>query len=396
MKTSTLQAKARSKKLRSKRVLLALGWYAVAIHQGVARYARRAGWTLDIAHCRSSLYPSQWRGDGIISILGSIPALDQLVQASKLPTVNIGPPWQAHGCITVSPDNEAIGRLGAQHFLDRGFRHFAYYHSVPPQPGQTPRMDAFAREISERGLDFHVLTLRQEPGKPRGKGPHSATSWLQVRLQALPKPVALMADFDDFAVDCMNACMEAGLAVPEEVAILGVDNDALRCDFTQVPLSSVDDDQEGQGYAAAECLDCLMRGGQVAPDALLIPPRGIVTRASTDILKIEHPQVATALRLIHERFAEPISVQTVVSLVPMSYRTLHDAFYRQMGRTIAQEIVKTRLDHACRLLETTAAKLEAVAAKTGFGDVERMRKTFQRILKTSPNDYRLKVTAKGP
>ena len=392
--TTTLQSKPRSPKLRSKRVLLALGWYAVAIHQGVARYARRAGWTLDIAHCRSSLYPSQWRGDGIISILGSIPAVDQLVRAAKLPTVNIGPPWQAHGCVTVSPDNEAIGRLGAQHFLDRGFRHFAYYHSVSPQPGQTPRMDAFAREITERGLDFHVLALRPEQGKARGKGQHSSTSWLQARLQALPKPVALMADFDDFAVDCMNACMEAGLAVPEEVAILGVDNDALRCEFAQVPLSSVDDDQEGQGYAAAEGLNRLMRGEPVAPESLLIPPRGIVTRASTDILMIEHPQVAAALRFIHARFAETITVQTVVSHVPMSYRTLHDAFYRQMGRTIAQEIVKARLDHACRLLETTGAKLETIAAKAGFGDVERMRKTFRRMLKTSPNDYRLKVTSK--
>jgi LacI family transcriptional regulator len=394
--TTTRQAKASSKNQRSKRVLLALGWYAVAIHQGVARYARRAGWTLDIAHCRSSLYPSHWRGDGIISILGSIPVLDQLVQASKLPTVNIGPPWYAHDFITVSPDNEAIGRLGAQHFLDRGFRHFAYYHSAPPLPGQTPRMDAFAREITTRRLDFYLLAPGQEQSKSLRKGQQPVSAWLQARLKALPKPLALMADFDDFAMDAMSACMEAGLAVPEEVAILGVDNDALRCDFTQVPLSSIDDDQEGQGYAAAECLDCLMRGGRVDPAALLIPPRGIVTRASTDILKIDHPQVAAALRFIHERFAEPITVQTVVSQVPMSYRTLHDAFYQQMGRTIAQEIVKTRMDHACRLLEATPSKLETIAEKVGFGDIERMRKTFHRILKTSPNDYRLKVTSKVP
>jgi len=373
---------------RTRKVLLALGWYSVAIHQGVARYARKAGWTLDIAHCRVSIYPQRWQGDGIISILGSNPSIDRLVRAARLPTVNIGPPWKAEGFPTVSPDNEAIGRLGAHHFLDRGYRYFAYYHTAPLTPGQNPRMDAFAREIKARGLDFYLLAPPQKKIEKRQTGTQTTTSWLTARLRALPKPVALMADFDDHAVDVMNACMEDGLAVPEEIAILGVDNDVLRCDFTSVPLSSIDDDQEGQGYAAAEWLDRLMHGEKAVSESVLVSPRGVVTRASSDILKIEHPQVAAALRYIHEHFAEPITVQTVVSKVPMSYRSIHDAFYRQMGRTIAQEIVKTRLDYACRLLERDDLKVETIASKAGFGDAERMRKTFQRLLEIAPNDYR--------
>lgn len=373
---------------RTKKVLMALGWYSVAIHQGVARYARKAGWTLDIAHCRISIYPERWRGDGIISILGSNPSIDQLVRTARLPTVNIGPPWKAEGFPTVSPDNEAIGYLGAHHFLDRGYRYFAYYHTAPLMPGQNPRMEAFAREIKARGLEFFLLAPPQKKIEKRQMGTQTTTSWLTARLRALPKPVALMADFDDHAVDVMNACMEDGLKVPEEIAILGVDNDVLRCDFTPVPLSSIDDDQEGQGYAAAEWLDRLMHGEKAISESVLVSPRGVVTRASSDILKIEHPQVAAALRHIHEHFAEPLTVQAVVDKVPMSYRSIHDAFYQQMGRTIAQEIVKTRLDYACRLLESGELKVETIAENAGFGDAERMRKTFQRMLEIAPNDYR--------
>lgn len=373
-------------KRKNKHVLLALGWYASAIHQGVAHYARAARWSLDINYCRTIAYPKKWKGDGIIAILGSNPSVDAMVKASRLPTVCIGPKITAGKFPVVTPDNEAIGALGARYLLDHGFKHFAYYvHSAHEPAEASLRARAFKREILNHGYTFKLIS----PPKKNSMLIHHDVfmEWLKREILALPKPVALMADYDDLATHVIDACEASALRIPDDVAVLGVGNDSLRCELTQVPLSSIDDDQFGQGFKAAELLDNLMSGKKPPVKTTETPPKGVVDRASTDILKINHAHVAAALRLIHEHFREPINVDYIARSVPMSYRSLHDAFLNQMGRTIGDEIEKVRLNHACRLLEDASRKIEDVALSSGFGSAERMRKTFLRNLKVAPRHY---------
>jgi LacI family transcriptional regulator len=387
MKTISPKIPKHFHKKKNKHVLLALGWYASAIHQGVAHYARAARWSLDINYCRTISYPKIWKGDGIIAILGSNPSVDAMVQASRLPTVCIGPRSTAKHFPLVTPDNQSIGEKGARYLIDHGFKHFAYYvHSVH-EPGETtPRVMAFKKVVAEQGLTFHLICPPAQKSKPL-KTHDAFMAWLRREIGSLPKPVAIMSDYDDLATNIIDACEGSGISIPDEVAVLGVGNDGLRCELTQVPLSSIDDDQFGQGYKAAEMLDRLMSGKHLPSKIVEIPPKGIVTRTSSDILKISHIHVATALRIIHEHFQEPINVAYITRAVPMSYRSLHDAFLKQMGRTLGDEIEKVRMDHACRLLDDSSRKIEDVAFSSGFGSAERMRKTFLRNMKIAPRDY---------
>jgi len=395
MKTISPKAPKHSEKRNNKHVLLALGWYASSIHQGVAHYARASRWSLDINYCRTITYPKVWKGDGIIAILGSNPSVDAMVQASRLPTVCIGPKVTAKHFPLVTPDNPVIGDTGARYLMDHGFKHFAYYvHSVH-EPGETtPRVLAFKKRVAGQGHTFHLIC---PPTKKlaRMKNHDAFMEWLKKKIQQLPKPVAIMGDYDDLATNVIDACESSGISIPDEVAVLGVGNDGLRCELTQVPLSSIDDDQFGQGYKAAEMLDLLMAGKKLPAKIVEIPPKGIVTRTSSDILKIAHVHVATALRLIHAHFQEPITVAHIARSVPMSYRSLHDAFLKQMGRTIGDEIEKVRMDHACRLLDDSSRKIEDVAISSGFGSAERMRKTFLRNLKIAPRDYQKQQTERA-
>ncbi len=376
---------------KRRRVLLALGWYSTDLHRGVAAYARKAGWALNIDMERGTPIPRNWKGDGVICVLGMDPTIDEAVLAWKLPTVSIGP-FSTKEIPQVMPDNETIGKLAGEHFLMRGFRNFAYYVRSGGL-GERLRMEGFRRRIAEAG---HELTLLQRnPGGHRADaaGESGDLGWLEEKLTALRKPAAVFAEYDDRAIEILDACENAGLSVPEEVAVLGVDNDELRCGFATTPLSSVDDDQAKQGYEAAHLLDCLMKGEPLPDRKLLIQPRGIVTRKSTDILAIEHPNVAKALRLIWEHYTEPLTAEAVATEIPMSSRRLHDAFLKHVGRTMAEEITRRRLEHAQRLLEDPKRrKMEEVAERSGFTSADHMGKIFMRALGVSPSIYRRQKT----
>ena len=376
---------------KNRRVLLALGWYATDLHRGVAAYARSAGWALNIDMERGSPIPHRWGGDGIICVLGMNSAIDQAVLEWELPAVSIGP-FSTERIPQVMPDNNAIGKLAGEHFLMRGFRNFAYYVRSGGL-GERLRMEGFQRRLAEAG---HELTLLRHPaGIRNGKsdGGSEDLSWVEKQLSKLRKPLAVFTEYDDRALEILNACENAGLAVPEQVAVLGVDNDELRCVFATTPLSSVDDDQAKQGYEAARLLDTLMKGGTPRERRVLVQPKGVVTRKSTDILAVDHPNVAKALRLIWEHYTEPITAEVIAKEIPMSSRRLHDAFVQHVGRSMAEELSRRRVEHAQRLLEDRERrKMEAIAESAGFTSADHMCKIFTRTLKISPSAYRREKT----
>ena len=387
-----------AKRSPRRRVLLALGWYAAALHRGVASYAHKVRWVLNTEMERGGGPPPGWKGDGIICVLGSNGDVDALVASGGTPAVSIGP-ITLGDIPSVTPDHAAIGRMACEHFLERGFRHFAFFIRSGSRAEQL-RLDAFRRRVEEAGYRLSCIKwFGRNAGRTRKRNAPDPIdlNWLGRQLVALPKPLAVFAEFDDRAIEILEACENAGISVPEEVAVMGVDNDELRCPFAPVPLSSIDDDQSRQGFEAARILDDLMSGSAPAMRRMAIAPLGVTTRESTDILAIDHPNVAKALRIIWERYTEPLTAKDVSAEVPMSDRRLHDAFVRHVGRTMAEEISRRRIEHARRLLEDSDwKKLEDVAWRSGFSSADHMCKVFSRTIGVTPSSYRREHTERHP
>ncbi len=369
-------------------ILLALGWYSAAMHLGIAKYARQAGWVLDLAMTRDGFVPRAWKGDGIICLLHKEPELYDFIKSARKPVVNIGdanPP----GIPSVHTDSMRVGHMAADHFIERGFRNMAFFLRIDT-PSARERCEAFRSRVEEAGGAFHLIDW---PAHTKGATNYSEIElikWLGKIVKSLPKPLAIFSQHDEVAIDVLYACQDRGIPVPEQVAVLGVDNDALRCEFAPVPLSSVDSNQEMEGYEAAALLDRLLCGEPKPKKPVLVHPVGITTRLSTDILAVQHPHVAAALLYIWKNYAKPINAKTVSANVPISYRRLHDAFLERVGKTLADVITDKRLEKAKRLLIDTDHKGHDIAVECGFPNDDRMGRVFKRILGMTPMEYRAK------
>lgn len=377
-------------------ILIALNWYSLAIHRGIARYASEAGWILDSSMTRHGLVPKDWRGDGIISCLHWGSDLHELIERTTLPVVNIG--GTILGRPAVMPNDIAIGKLAADYFKKRGFLNYAFFLKSNALTSRN-RCRAFVDAARRAGGRYFILDWPKASAMPRQTrySQHYPASehderrllrWLEQEIARLPKPVAIFGEFDDPAIDVLYACREQHIMVPEQVAVLGMDNDPLRCEFAPVPLSSIDINQELLGYRAASLLDQLLRREPLAKKVVRIPPAGIVTRQSTDILAIAHPHVATVLRYIWQNYARKINAKTAAATVPISYRWLHSAFLQHVGRTIADEIQHKRLEAAKKLLTESRQKAREIAMAAGFPNEDRMGRVFRRVEGMSPTAFR--------
>jgi LacI family transcriptional regulator len=281
-------------------------------------------------------------------------------------------------------DNVRIGRIGAEHLLQRGFRSLAFLKCTD-YTDIRGREAGFAAAVHEAGvrydcLDWHAASRR----KPQG----DLQSWLGKRLLKLPRPLGVMAQSDHRAYSLIDACQSAGLAVPEQVAVVGVDNDAYTCEFAPVPITSVESSREELAYRGAELLDRLMQGESPPSEPLLIPPGGLVLRQSSDILAIDHPEVAKALSFVWKYHGQRIGVDDVVAATTMSRCGLYRAFERYVGRTIRQELERTRIEHGQRLLLTTSDSVSRIARLCGFGSGEQFCRVFTANLGVTPRDFR--------
>lgn len=375
------------KNKRRTSVLLALGWYSAGIHRGITRYAREAGWVLDLTLTRNRLSPEIPQGDGIISLLRHEEVdFHEAIRKTKLPIVDISDA-PMRGAVTVRADNKVIGRMAAEHFLERGFRDMAFF--LPTETlGGRERCDAFRAEATRGGARFHLLDWSAHDKNYQQKARSTMITWLARELAKLPKPIAIFAKHDEAGIAVLQACQWANIPVPEQAAVLGVDNDAMQCEFTSVPLSSIDNNQEMEGYEAARQLDRLMKGLPAPKKTVLVQPIGVVTRLSSDILAVKHPHVASALLHIWQNYTKPINVKTVVATVPISYRWLHKAFLENIGRTIAEEITLKRLEKAKQLLADTDMNLKEIAEACGFPGSIRVVRVFRRELGTTPMEWR--------
>jgi LacI family transcriptional regulator len=207
-------------------------------------------------------------------------------------------------------------------------------------------------------------------------------------IKNLPKPVGIMACFDILGRQVLEACRQIEAAVPDDVAVVGVDNDELLCELADPPLSSVAPDAHRTGYVAAELLDQLMSGKSVPPHGHFIEPLAVVVRASSDVLAIEDPDVSHAMRFIRERACDGINVQDVLQSVPLSRRVLEGRFRKLVGRTPHEEIDRVRLDRVKELLRESELPLTEIAVRTGYEHVEYLSVVFKKRTGQPPSEYR--------
>lgn len=288
------------------------------------------------------------------------------------------------GMPNIVSDHRAIGAMAAQHLLERGFRHFAFC-GYPGLFWSDQRLDGFERTLRQAGHSVDVYVPPTERGRlSREREQTSLEGWLKV----LPKPVGLMACIDERGQQVAEVCKAASLSIPDQVAIIGVNNDELVCTLSTVPTSSVAISAEEGGFEAAACLHRLMLGHRPKSDSITIHPTHVVTRLSTDIIAISDPQVAGAVRFIQDACKRPLYVDDVAKAVGLSRRVLEKRFRVGLKRTVHGQIRKSRINLITRMLIDSRMSISEIALTTGFSDATHIARYFRAETGISLAEYR--------
>lgn len=365
-----------------------LSYYRQALH-GIWRYAEaRPHWELTpvIPGDRALNVKSKHCPDGLI-VTANTRAFEESLKNWRRPAVNVSAVIEGLRFPRVGVDNAKVGQMAAAHFLERGLEHTGFV-GPPNQLFSNHRQIAFCEAVENAGatVDCFISRVKQEfdPLGLHWDLEASVDGW----LKKLPKPVGIFAPNDLWGIQVIRACRRAELRVPEDVAVLGVDNDGLYCEMTRPQLSSVIIPAEQIGYEAVAMLERLL-GGELPPtEPLLLPPVGIKSRRSTEVLAIEDEQVVAAVRFIREWGHLPLHVEDILRQLPVGRRTLERRFRQFLGWGIAEEIQRTHLSLAQRLLAATDLSMQAVAIQSGFLDYRHMARVFRRYLDITPTAYR--------
>lgn len=326
------------------------------------------------------------RPDGLIGGINTESAA-QALASWRCPIVNVSAVLPDLPFPRVGVDNHAVGRLAAEHFLERGLRHFGFaghrswLFSVEREAG-------FRKVVEKAGHEVLVHhDAAAQPFDPLGQhGPlhRRVAEW----IERLPKPVGVLLPNDLWGLQLSEVCRQVGLRVPEDVALLGVDNDDLLCELARPPLSSIQIPGQQIGQQAAALLDRLLRGKKAPRVPVLIPPQGIVVRRSSDVLAIDDAEVVAAVRFIQSHAHEPIHVGDVLQQLSLSRRDLERRFRAATGRSVLGQIQRAHLERAKRLLVETDLPIAEVASQSGFTDFRHLGVVFRRRLELTPSAYR--------
>ena len=367
--------------------------YARALLTGVRKYAEaRTGWSMYLGeHSRHETdfsWLDGWRGDGVLARIETAPTAE-LVRRLDLPTVDLSAARLLPSLPGVETNDDTIARWAVEHFAQRGLRHFAYCGDER-FAWALKRGAWFAEHVRQQGSTAHEF--RMIPSGRRAADRARLAAW----LTRLPKPVGLLACYDIAGQEVLEACTLASLAVPDEVAVVGVDNDELIGNLTSPPLSSIAPDTTHMGHLAAQLLGQMMDGEVLEPGLRLIDPTRIVTRQSSDILAVDDPLVVEALRFIRDGAEQNLKVEAVLRHVGLSRRALDHRFERLLGRTVHAEILRVRMGRVAELLSSTDWTLHRIAERLGFSHSEYMGVAFKKYTGTSPGQYRRTVTGSVP
>ena len=368
---------------QTRRVFVGMYWWEDRIFEGIARYASEHNWLLDCRMRWTHALPdlSHWDGDGVIANVGVTnphQPLIKFIRRIHVPVIGMQPTGDYPCAARVIVSHEEVGKVAAEHFIKLGFANLAFV-TFAENPIERRRCDMFAATARAAHLNFFEIPFKS----------------FKERIKKLPAPLGLAAANDINAMHVMHACLDCGRRVPEEIAILGVDDTELLCKFTPVPMSSVNCNFERQGYEAATLLDSLMRGAKPPKTPIMIPVKGVTVRHSTDILPISNLKVALAISFLRSRFNTPVQMSEVATHVGTPLRQLQKDFVLHTHTSMLRELTRFRVEHAKKLLcLPTKMKMESIAHECGFSNRIHFVRAFTRTEKKSPKSFRTTAMAK--
>ena len=374
--------------------------YARNLLLGIARYAHAVGqaWSL----CRLPLSIRDKFGiEAVIDLAKKMRADAVIGQFYNTDNVEL---FARNGIITIAQDFKArfttipnitgphflAGKMGAENFAKKGFRHFAFY-GTRDVVWSDERMQGFRETVRAANPSFTFSALCKNTQNALWD---YDTNQLVTWLQSLPKPVAIMACDDNHAYHITEACQqgEGGgrLRIPDDIAVLGVDNDETICRLSSPNLSSLNQNIEQGGYDVAQLIDRILRDPATPREDVMVQPTHIVTRQSTDIYANNDQHIAEVLKYIHENISQKITVDELVELVPLSRRLLETRFKRSMGTSIYDYILQTRIEKVAQLLCEGMSVSEA-AIELGFSDIKNLSRMFRQQRGMTPSEYRREI-----
>jgi LacI family transcriptional regulator len=373
--------------------------YGRGLLEGVAAYVRtHRRWSLRHQEISINADPPDWlfdwQGDGILARIET----EEMVAAIRtvgIPTVDVRSSKKLAGVPRITIDDQSVVQLALDHLRERGVRRFAFCGFAGADYSvrrlrifrDLLAADGFEPEVYESRGPVDSSTMEAElKGMLDSAG---VTHW----LRKFEKPVGLLASNDIRAQQVLQCCEDAGIAVPDDIAVVGVDNDEVICSLCQPNLSSIELNTQKIGYDAAAMLEHMMAGGASPAELTLVPPKQVIVRGSTDVVAIEDRTTAAAYRYLRDHACESISVDDVVRQVPLSRRSLERRIRQHFGRSPAELIAEIRLARIKQLLEETDFPLKKISGLTGFFHDEHMAVFFRKHVGHPPGQYRKKWRA---
>ena len=353
--------------------------------EGIARLAGEHGWHIRTEARRSP--PKDWQGDGVLAMLDGSPALMDFARRIRrrgIPLVDLIEDCPEFKVPRVAGDNPEIGRLAAAHFNERDFRHAAFF-SVRHHHSHDLRIAGF-NEVW-RGAPLAVWLWPDEAGDASDDW-RKMSAWLAAKLTSMPKPLAIFCWNDYDATHVLNACRRLELNVPNDVALLGVDNNAVICEHQIVNLSSIAHDHARVGYLAAATLERLMSGGTLKSDLVRVKPKGIVTRESTETFAVYDPELQPAIDFITRNLSRPLGAAQIAAALKIPRIRLDRLFAAKLGRSAGAEIARRRIAAAKKLLDRTDLPLAEIASRCGYCHASFFIRTFKKATGKTPAAYR--------
>jgi LacI family transcriptional regulator len=365
--------------------------YSRSLLQGIVRYSREHGpWVFyRMPQYYRELYgddgvvrwAKEWKADAIIAQLENVD-LEKLNEL-KIPIIIQNYRERSDKICNITGDYFGTGEMAADFFLNRGFSNFAYY-GFNDMIWSRERADGFKNRIEKRGYAVSTLNNDNRKTEQWSFDPVILSNW----LLSLPKPVALFVCDDFFALQITETCKIYDIAVPDEISVLGVDNDELLCNISHPPLSSVVLNVETGGYQAAALLQKLMNHEITRAFDIVISPIRIESRQSTEKYVVNDKYLLRVIEYIKNNYASDISIDDITKTVPFSRRILEKKFKKNMGITVYQYLLQYRVELFSELLVKSDKPLEELAFSCGFDDYKNVSRVFRKYKKTTPLQYR--------
>lgn len=354
---------------KRRRILVLSKFHHQEEMEGVAQYARKAGWALRFVTCTETTIPQDWPYDGIILIHSYYDdAMLDFIEGSTVPSVLIDRnPWPNKDIPRVSYDLEAAFLMGINYFMSHSYQNIA----LIDYKEHDPAFKRITTMIKESGRNFVPIRKKN----------------LKEDLAKAPKPLALMAPDDHWSMSIYLACEEIGLQVPEQVALLGTSNTRHLCEFNVIPLSSVDTQVSLSAYRAAEKLELLLDGQEVS-NIEFLPPKEIIVRESTAVPAIADHRVAKAYKLILRNFRQNIIFDELAKDCGLNRWSLDLLFKKEFGTTMNTQLYELRMAEAQRLLQETDLAIQEIAKAVSYENHVSFLRAFQKKFQCNPSTLR--------